>query len=226
MIIIPDTSYLSHADWQTKTEGKVSILYQDLPADFDEKLLGIWSETYDVLGAILGEENVYNTLQISCETGLSEEPRATEEAVTLRLLRPAFNDPMIGGDFFNISIPEAGFVTHFFSEFDDFYLWKGFSNYLVTTRLDTTYKEGYLEQLTHLVNATTIDDWMLQDLSGLLLYFIEAEGPENLDHFLVALSQLEGSVTFDQVTALAEYYTCSENIQTFLSLYEKVNTVY
>lgn len=226
LIITPDTSYLIRTDWQTKTEGDVTLLYQDLPPDFDQELLGIWSQTYEVLTDILGTDAVYDTLQISCETGLQDEPKVTEDAVTLRILRSAFNDPMIGGEFFNQTIPEVAFITHFFSEFEDYYLLKGFSNYLVNTRVDTTYKEGHLETLTHILSAQTFDDWMLQDLGGLLLQSIETEGKHNLDAFLVSLSQLEGPVTLEHVTDLAKDYTSQENIDAFLALYEKANTVY
>ncbi|MGL6173065.1 MAG: hypothetical protein ACRC1P_00440 [Cellulosilyticaceae bacterium] len=247
LIVAPDTSYLTRTDWHTKTAGNTKLLYQDLPANLDDELLTIWEVTYDVLVDILGKDTVYDTLQISCKTGRLDNPISADEAVTLQVLRSAFNHPMIGGDAFYMSIPEEAFLTHFFSQLDDYHLSKGFMKYLTYTRIfeplytkhnpvvnakyfsyanGLSEKEYYLESLTNYLDTPTISYWMAEEVSGLMLYAIDQTSPTALNEFLLELSQAKETLSLEAIRTIAYNYTDPTLIDNALELLEQAKVAH
>lgn len=247
LIITPDTSYLTRTDWYTQTQGDIKLLYQDLPPNMEEEFLTIWESTHKVLVDILGKNEVYDTLQVSCETGLLEEPITITEAVTLRLIRPSFNSPMLGGDYFPMSIPEEAFVTHFFSQLDDYYLVKGFTQYLTYTRVfeplyaanntvindkyfsytnATTDKDAYLESLMSYLTTPGITSWMAENISGLILYAIDQTSPTALNEFLSELSEATQPLSLEAIGTLASNYADTQLIDASLDLLEKAKSAH
>lgn len=247
LLITPDTSYLTRTDWHTKTMGNTKLLYQDLPANFDEELLAIWDTTYNVLVEILGEDNIYDTLQISCKTGILDDPIFTDEAVTLKILRSAFNHPMMDGDAFYISIPYQALLTHFFSQVDDYYILQGFMKYLTYTRIfepleaqsnpvvndkyfsyadASSEKDYYLESLTSYLHSPTITSWMAEEVSGLILYAIDQTGPTALNEFLLELSQAKENLSLESIRTIAYNYADPTLIDNALELLEKTKVAH
>lgn len=247
LIKLPDTSYLTRTEWHSLSQDEVQMLYQDIPGNLDSELMAIWESTYDTLVALSGEENIYNTLQISCETGLLENPQVTDKAVTLSVLRTSFNDPMQGGDDFQLSIPEAAFATHYFSQLDNYDIFKGFSKYLTYTRVlpllyeqdnesihskyfyyedAISIKNSYLESLQGYLSTHTLDNWMSEEVSGLILYAIEEKSSTGLNAFLSELSQITGTVTLDDIRVLSYQYADPTLIDQIISLYESASLVH
>lgn len=247
LVITPDTSYLTRTEWLTLSSGEVSMVYQDLPTHLENEFLTIWEATYESLIEITGKDAICNTLQISCETGLTHEPRVTDVAVTLNLLRSYFNDPELGGDFFHTSIPEAAFFTHFFGNFEDYYLAKGFSKYLTYTRtfehlyskdnhiINAKYfsygdalqsERSYIDSLKRFLTATTFDYWASEEISGLILYTIDQQSPSALNEFLVDLSHMDTTITLEYIRLLAYKYADVSMIDEAIRAYQNATVIH
>lgn len=247
LIFAPNDSYLTRTNWQVVEEDNISLAYQDLPEEITEEFMTIWSTTFDVLTDVLGETNVSPLLQVSCETGLTEDPIYQEGATTLSLKRQYLNPTSMGGSYFHTIIPEVAFDTYFFGNIEDHALTKGFSTYLFNTRINeniyakdntivnTKYfkyftaseeKEGYLSDLAYYSTATTFEPWQVEALSGLILQVIDEASPTALNDFLVALHQVDDLLSIEDIRTLAYDFADNTRIDQAFVLYTQALSTY